>query len=127
MYESDFPSIAVKDVRKGTTLTRVQVANLMGVHRDTVSHLLSEGLGWAVLFWGGSSKPMRFSRPLTEFFQAAWSCRRDAGHRCGRCRCMLDDAKVVATHLIEARHGYLDTCGVVDCGQHPGRIGGPCH
>lgn len=97
-------------------LNRDQAAQLLGCHRDTLTHLLSEGAASAVLEWGGHGRQMFFSEALLVAWQQARDCRRGHGwRRCFKCWLFLEDAETVASHLVAVRHGVLergraDTC-----------------
>ncbi|MGB7220748.1 MAG: hypothetical protein WBD07_18255 [Vicinamibacterales bacterium] len=92
---------------KADALTRRQLADLLGLHQDSVSRALPDGLASAVLEWGGRGRTMRFSRALALRWDRARSCHRgDAGRPCLVCRRVLEDVVAVAEHLIAAHHGY---------------------
>lgn len=86
-------------------MTRLEVAKLVGVHPDTLTRLLAEGLGSTVIRWGGHSKPMSFSRDLVIRWNDARTCKRFAGRPCPRCVDVLEDCRYGAEHLKEAKHG----------------------
>ena len=90
-------------LRGRPTMTRRDVAALLKVHQDSVSRLLSDGLGYAVLNWGGRGKLMIFDRGLVERWAFAYRCPRRP-YCC--CDPLLEDARNVAEHLLEERHGY---------------------
>lgn len=90
-------------------MTRLEVAKLVGVHPDTLTRLLAEGLGSAVIQWGGHSKPMSFSRDLVIRWNDARTCTRFDGRPCPRCVDTLEDCRYTAEHLKEAKHGH-DGC-----------------
>jgi hypothetical protein len=86
------------------TMGRHEVATRLGIHQDTVTARLRDGLAAAVLEWGGHGKLMTFSRVYVERFGTAWNCRRE-GRRCTACCLALEDLAAVGEHLLEARHG----------------------
>lgn len=89
------------------TLTRREVAGLLNLHPDTITKQLVEGLGCAVTRWGGRGKPMIFSAEMVKRWDRARSCRCGAqGRSCKACALVLEDAQLVAEHLLETRHGY---------------------
>src|SRR4051812_25497717 len=96
-------------------MTRRQVGELLGLHPDSVTRLLPDGLAAAVSHWGGASKEMTFDHALVLRWDRARSCRNDAGRPCRACALVLEDCLAVAAHLIEARHGVFTSCGK-DCG-----------
>lgn len=124
-----------KQRRPGDVITRREAADLFpggGVHPDTVTRCLPDGLGACVVEWGGHSRPMLLSRALTLRWLSARNCRRRAnGQGCWHCRSVLEDCQVVARHLIQARHSaleILEPCpfdGEELCG-HPGGFCEPC-
>jgi P27 family predicted phage terminase small subunit len=93
-------------------LTRRQVADLLGVHQDSVSRLLADGLAYGVVRWGGRSHPMTFSRERVMRWHRARQCRQ--GRACETCWFVLEDCQAVGEHLIQTRHGYGD-CPECDC------------
>ena len=113
-------------------MTRRDVAALLGVHPDSASRMLPEGLGACVRSWGGHGKAMTFSKALVLRWYAARTCpARAAGRGCWPCRGTLEDCQVTATHLIRARHDAVTLfarCpfdGEEPCG-HPGGFSEPC-
>ena len=109
---------------KADSLSRRQVADLLGLHPDSVTRALADGLASAVIKWGGSGKRMAFSQALVWRWERARSCHRNGGRPCLECSIVREDAEVVALHLLEVRHGVLESCGR-DCG-YPGEICQPC-
>lgn len=111
---------------KSSTLTRREVARVLGVHQDSVSRLLGEGLAGAVLKWGGQGRNMVFSRALVLRWLYARDCRRGAsGGRCWLCRSVLEDCQVVGEHLQASHHGVFERCEDPECGAQAG-FGLPC-
>jgi hypothetical protein len=88
-------------------ITRRALARLLDVHQDTLSRQLADGLGIAVVTWGGRGSELIFDQRLALRYWNASSCPRGgAGGRCPICGVVLEDCVAVAEHLIEARHGY---------------------
>lgn len=114
-----------KDLRADKKLSRREVAQLLRLHPDSVSRILPEGLGSAVTSWGGRSKRMQFSRWMVLRWDRARSCRRYGGTPCVLCKLVLEDAQVVAKHLLEVRHGVGESCDPKNCG-YVGGISPPC-
>ena len=86
------------------SITRRELATSVGVHPDSLSRVLADGLASAVLVWGGRGQEQRFSLALAHRFIGAWRCRQ---HReCAQCARVLEDCQAVAEHLIGTRHGY---------------------
>ena len=109
-----------------TKVSRRELANVFRMHQDTATRLLADGLGSAVLTWGGRGKQMVFSYALAERFEFARLCDAGpTGGRCGRCRTVLEDARYVAAHLIQARHGIFAPCTDPDC-EPPTQFSAPC-
>ena len=111
-------------------LTRRELAKAYRVHADTITRLMADGLASAVLVWGGRGKLTVFSNALADRFEFARRCDAGAsGGRCARCRLVLEDAKYVAEHLMQARHGIFDPCTQPDpegdC-HPPTRFSAPC-
>lgn len=103
------------------TATRRESARKLDRHPDSVTRLLPEGLGYAVLAWGGRGKEMTFDPALVE----RWRLARDCSLRrpdCSRCRVVLEDAEAVALHLIRWRHGHG---GCAEC-RPPKALEQPC-
>ena len=105
-------------------MTRREVAAMLGMHVDSVTRNLQDGLASAVLKWGGHGKRMTFSRLMVLRWWRAKTCTKDGGRYCTICYWVLDDCLAVGEHLIEARHGVFEGCDE-DCG-YPGGIGQPC-
>jgi hypothetical protein len=84
--------------------SRRTTASILGVHPDSITRLLRDGLASAVLQWGGHGKEMSFSRPLVLRWAGARHCP------CARCRMVLEDCQVAGEHLITHRHGALEPC-----------------
>ena len=116
--------VTMQDIQKDEQLTRREVAGLLGLHQDSVTRALPEGLGSAVVAWGGRSKVMRFSRLMVVRWDRARTCRRVGGDPCIHCRLALEDAVAVAEHLLQVRHGAHESCGR-NCGW-PGQIAEGC-
>ena len=91
---------------KHDAMTRPQVAQLLGLHADSVTRQLREGVGCALLKFGGHGKASVFSRLLVSRWAHAARCRRSNGEPCYQCRLVVEDARAVAEHLLEAGHGY---------------------
>ena len=106
-------------------LTRRQVGQLLGKHPDSITRSLRDGLGSAVVAWGGSSRTMIFSKMLVQRWHNAKTCLQGNGRPCLDCRCVLEDAEVTAGHLIDERHGVFENCGPEICG-HGGGFCQPC-
>ena len=94
-------------LRKEDQISRRELAHLLGVHPDSVSRMLPDGLAVAVVEWGGRGKETLFDQPLALRFWNAKTCpiARSGGY-CYFCRSALEDCKNVGEHLIEARHAY---------------------
>ncbi len=105
-------------------LSRRECGELLGLHPDSVTRALGDGLASAVVRWGGRGKTMAFSRLMVLRWQRARLCTRNGGRPCRECNLVLDRAAAVASHLLEKRHGVLDSCSD-DCG-YPGGICQPC-
>jgi hypothetical protein len=71
---------------------------------------MKDGLGSAVVKWGGHGQLMAFSKFHVDRWAAAFRCTLSAGSPCITCSGVLEDTRNVAEHLIEARHGVGD-CG----------------
>jgi phage terminase Nu1 subunit (DNA packaging protein) len=97
-------------------MTRRQVAEMLGLHQDSVSRLLHEGLGATVVEWGGHGREMRFSGALVQRWQRARACTKNAGRPCRNCFDQLEDSEVFAQHLLEVRHGAHENCWPDGCG-----------
>lgn len=106
-------------------MTRRDVAKLLGMHPDSVSRNLRDGLGSAVTEWGGRGKTMTFSRLMVLRWWRARTCTRRGGRPCSDCSLVVEDSEVVAAHLIEKRHGVFDEPCEEDCG-YQGGICQPC-
>lgn len=113
-----------KSTNSVISMTRREVANILGVHQDSVSRLLPEGLAAAVIAWGGHGRPMQFSGDAMRRWDLARRCRR--GPRdgpCEGCKLVLEDCQAVGDHLLRSRHGYR---GCREC-RPPGRLVQPCN
>jgi hypothetical protein len=88
------------------TLTRDQVARRLRLHADTVTSRLGDGLGSAVLAWGGRGRLMAFDAALVDRWAAAARCPAYGGKRCTCCHTILEDCEAIAAHLIATRHGF---------------------
>jgi len=108
-------------------LARRKVAELLGVHQDSVTRVLPEGLASAVITWGGRGKRMTFSRELVLRWHRARLCHRGHSARpCSKCSLVLEDAAVAAEHLLEARHGAHEICDDPGGCGWPGGMCRPC-
>ncbi len=109
-------------------LTRRQAADILGMHPDSVTRQLPEGLASAVVVWGGHGRSMVFSRMLVSRWQRARLCCRARGQPCSRCFWVMDDAKAYGEHLLDVRHGAFEPCGTGDdfCGLPSGEFSQPC-
>jgi hypothetical protein len=87
-------------------MTRAQVADMLGIHPDRVTHWLHEGLGYAVASWERKGRAATFVTALVYRWHDARSCRRDGTRPCFDCRLTLEDCDVIAAHLREAQHGW---------------------
>jgi hypothetical protein len=103
-------------------ISRRDLATLLGVHQDTLSRVLRDGLGIAVVEWGGRGKEMSFDLPLALRYWNANSCRRWDGRRCLTCESALEDCRNTAEHLIAERHAYS---GCAEC-RTTWEVGIPC-
>lgn len=100
--------------------TRRELAELLGLHPDSVSRLMSAGLAIAVEAWGGRGLEQRFDPMRAQRFLGAYRCRQV--RECSQCRRVLEDCRAVAGHLITTRHSY-GACP--DC-RPPRRLCQPC-
>ena len=91
-------------------MTRREVAAMLGMHADSVTRNLADGLGSAVLAWGGRGKTMTFSRLRVLRWWRAKTCTRNGGRQCRDCWNALEECEALADHLIEKRHGCEETC-----------------
>lgn len=90
-------------------VTRRQLADHVGMHQDSLSRLLSAGLGAAVVEWGGRGQEQRFSLWMALRFLLAHRCR-SSGRICSSCTWVLADSEALAAHLLDARHGVFEPC-----------------
>ena len=113
--KSDLPNKAAmartRRLAEADGITRREAAQLLGLHPDSITRLLPEGLGAAVVAWGGHGREMTFSRLLVTRWQAARICLA-TGRGCNACDlamfCMVADAE----HQTAKRHGVG---GCADC------------
>jgi hypothetical protein len=93
-------------------LSRLEAADWLGIHPDTLTRNLPEGAASAVMIWGGHSKPMVFSA----WMLTRWDLTRRCLERrhCSQCFGVMDDALGLGEHLMHVRHGCFESCGV-DC------------
>ena len=103
-------------------LSRRSVADLLGLHPDSVSRLSAEGLACAVVRFGGHGQAMAFDQGLALRWDRARRCRRVNGKPCRQCRQVLEDCQAVGEHLLEERHGH----GQCEECTPPGGLCGPC-
>ena len=114
---------ATKKMNSRDRLTRRQVGQLIGMHPDSVTRVLHDGLGYAVLEWGGRGKLMYFARELVLRWHRARQCWQGAmGYPCDECSAVLQQCEALAEHMIEERHGYAECkkCTL------PGKLCQPC-
>lgn len=102
-------------------VSRRKLAALLGLHPDSLSRLMPEGLAIAVAAWGGRGKTQLFDVERAGRFVRAWRCRQ-LRSGCPACWLVLEDCQAVAEHLIETRHPYA---GCEDC-TPPGGLCQPC-
>ena len=98
-----------KKKTKNDRLTRRETAQILKLHPDTLSRLLCDGLGYAVVQWGGRGKLMYFDRELALRWDRAWNCTRGGPpywRSCDKCSAMLKASAALAAHMIETRHGH---------------------
>lgn len=90
-------------IRTVKKISRFQVAQLLNIHEDTVTRSLRDGLGSAVIEWGGAGKSMVFAEALVLRWRHAKNCRRA---NCVECEITIEDCKVIANHLAGTQHGW---------------------
>lgn len=91
-------------------MSRREVADLLGIHPDSVSRNLHDGLASAVIAWGGRGKTMYFSRLRVLRWWRSKTCTANAGRPCRKCLDSLEECAALGEHLIAARHGADETC-----------------
>jgi len=94
--------------------TRRQVGELLGLHPDSVTRSLHEGLACAVLAWGGRGKEMVFDRAQVERWRRSMACATSGRPWCPPCYDVRYDCHAVAEHLLQTRHG-LSGCRECNC------------
>jgi hypothetical protein len=99
-------------------ISRRDVAKLAGLHQDSISRLLVDGLAGAVIEWGGHGREMRFSKQLVGHWLKARACRRRGERGCRECLLKLENFEASGEHLLDVRHGAHESCGTGDdeCG-----------
>ncbi len=96
---------------RSENMTRQGVAELLGMHADSVTRNLHSGLSCAVLEWGGRGQSMTFARGLTLRWWRAKSCVKSSGSPCAQCKQVLEDCVLIGRHLRNAKHSAGDPCG----------------
>ena len=78
-------------MRAVISMTRRELAGLLGVHPDSISRNLAHGLGGAVLTWDERGRALTFDRLQAVRWWGAWRCpEKQAGG--GLCRDYAFDA-----------------------------------
>ena len=100
----------------GVPLSRTELARRLGLHRDSITRLLRDGMSTAVVDWGGSGRAMRFDPWMAARFYLAWTCpgRDPAGAHpwCELCYDVVADARHTGEHHLRYRHSIFENCAV---------------
>ena len=97
--------LKLSDLPKPSRLGRRDVADLLGLHPDRVSHLMHEGLAGCVLEWGGHGREIVFDAGQVERWRRARACEKSGRPWCPECANVRFDIEATAEHLVETRHG----------------------
>src|SRR5688500_13969651 len=98
--------IRTMEIQKGQLISRRHLAKLLAIHPDSLSRMLREGPGCAIVMHGGPGREMLLSGWHADRWHKAQTCRRGNDERpCPACRIVLEDCVAIAEHLVVTGHG----------------------